>query len=103
MSKTIEISPGQVVEVKDHPIPGQNTQCLVLYPIDSNALEVIPYDGKKLIGRIGGGIPALDIIKVLNRLPEATYISLIVAAGVGREVTARTVYNRRAISYDISP
>ena len=98
---TTEISSGQVVEVKDHPVPGHISQCLVLYPIDENGIEVIPYDGEKLIGRVGGGIPAQDIIKVSERLTEDMYVILIVASGVGSETTARKVYQRPTISYTI--
>lgn len=102
MTTNLEIAPGHIVLVKNMPTPGINSPCLVLYPSSPKGLEVISYDGEGVVGRIGGGISAQDVIEVLNRLSEDQYTALIVAGQVGSEKTAREVYQRPAITYQIS-
>lgn len=99
--REITLTAGDIAIANNIPRENETQKVLVLYPSPGNAVEIIPYDGDKIIGMIGGGILAKDIIEIIGHLEEDDYVKLISRGKVGQESEAREIYKRPPITYAI--
>lgn len=98
--KILTVSAGDVIRCRlNEDEKDKSEQALVLYPSPGNAVEIIPFDGEKLISMIGGGIRVSDIIEIIDHLNEEDYVRLITRGKVGQEQLAHEIYNRQPIAY----
>lgn len=96
MANQLEISSGDIYRLIFNGITEEEELALVLYAQaqSQNTVEVIPFDGAKVVGRLGGGASVNELGEFVRRMEEKEFCAVLTAGGVGLASHAEEYYRR---------